>query len=55
MMQNPVAWLEVGAALIWFTSFLLLGMVAMGSALVPLWLGAHGRRGGMYKPKRPGN
>jgi len=49
MMENTVQWLERGVALTWFTGFVLLGMVAMGGALMPLWARAQRRRGSSYR------
>ena len=49
IMENTVQWLERGAALTWFTGFVLLGMVAMGGALMPLWVRAHRQRVGSYR------
>lgn len=49
VMENAVHWLERGAALTWFTGFVLLGMVVMGGALMPLWVRAHRPRGGSYR------
>jgi hypothetical protein len=52
IMENAVHWLERGAALTWFTGFVLLGMVVMGGALMPLWVRANRPRGGSYRLTR---
>ena len=44
MIERTVDLFGRGAAITWFTGFVLLGMVSVGGALVPLWLRSHRQR-----------